>query len=45
MQAEEPSTSAQLQFVKSMRRQFSPPDMLTPDGEINQDFFKPTQVF
>lgn len=31
-------------WVRMMRRKFSPQEMLLPDGEINQDFFKPTKV-
>ena len=36
--------SERLDWVKNMRRQFSPKEMLTDDGEINQEYFKPTQV-
>lgn len=46
MQAEVSELNAErLAWVKNMRRQFSPKEMLTDDGEINQEYFKPTQVF
>ena len=32
------------QWVKSMRQQFSPEGMCGPDGEIDQDFFKPNNI-
>ena len=38
------NTAARIEWVKSMRQKFSPPEMLSADGEINQEFFKPTQV-
>jgi hypothetical protein len=44
LQANDVDRSKQLEWVKSMRKQFSPPGLLTPEGEINQDYFKPTQV-
>ena len=34
-----------LQWVHDMRSAFSPAAMLTEDGAINQEFFKPKQVF
>lgn len=44
VQKQEDATAAQLEWVKSMRRQFGPADMLNPGGDINQDFFKPEKV-
>ncbi len=38
------SKAERLEWVKSMRNKFSPSAMLSADGEINQEFFKPTQV-
>ncbi len=38
------ANDARLQYVIDMRRRFSPPGMLHPDGSINQDFFKPKRV-
>lgn len=38
------TSDARLQYVIDMRRRFSPPGMLHPDGSINQDFFKPKRV-
>ena len=38
------SRADQLEWVKFMRRKFSPQEMLNADGQINQEFFKPTQV-
>ena len=32
------------QWVKTMRQQFSPEGMCGPDGEIDQDFFKPKSI-
>ncbi|PNH06432.1 hypothetical protein TSOC_007217 [Tetrabaena socialis] len=45
----EPSTSGgpqadRLEFVREMRRRFSPKAMLKDDGSIDQDFFKPRRV-
>ncbi|KAG2486117.1 hypothetical protein HYH03_015212 [Edaphochlamys debaryana] len=37
-------SAERLQYVIDMRRKFSPPGMLNPDGSINQDFFKPRRV-
>ena len=34
-----------LQWVHDMRSAFSPPAMLTDDGDIRQEFFKPKKVF
>lgn len=33
-----------MQYLHSMRLQFSPPGMLNEDGSIRQEFFKPTRV-
>jgi hypothetical protein len=31
-------------YARHMRQLFSPPDMLAPDGGINQEFFRPRMV-
>ena len=33
-----------VQWVKDMRKLLSPPEMINPDGSVNQDFFKPKKV-
>ncbi|GFR52356.1 hypothetical protein Agub_g14900 [Astrephomene gubernaculifera] len=38
------SLAERQQYVIDMRRRFSPPSMLSPDGSINQDFFKPKRI-
>lgn len=36
--------ASNIAWVKDMRRQFSPKDLCSEDGEINQDFFKPKRI-
>ncbi|KAK9828761.1 hypothetical protein WJX72_001961 [[Myrmecia] bisecta] len=43
-EATQAEKDARLDWVRSMRRQFSPLEMLNPDGSIHQDFFKPKRV-
>lgn len=33
-----------IEYAMHMRRLFSPPSMLHPDGSINQEFFRPKKV-
>ena len=33
-----------LQWVRDTRKVLSPPEMISPDGSVNQDFFKPKKV-
>ncbi len=40
----EPDPDPRKAWVLQMRRAFSPPGMLLPDGGVNQDFFRPRRV-
>jgi hypothetical protein len=49
MDQQQPQHAADLQqqsveYATHMRRMFSPPGMLQPDGSIDQAFFKPKKV-
>ena len=38
------SLQERLEWVKQMRGMFSPEGMCRPDGDIDQDFFKPKNI-
>jgi hypothetical protein len=38
------SEEEKIEFVKAMRAKLCQPEMLLPDGSIDQEFFRPKQV-